>query len=328
MIPRNTARTLETTLVSYSRQRLPRPARLYSTPSKKANAPAAAFAQIQVPHPDAVHFTTQKDPLIEDSASFVNDMRGFLHRRIPYTIIPTPLPDQSNPTALSTYFFPDSPTQDQLAVMDACLHNLYDVPRAKQIFERLRKYTPAESLLDNRIYNSFLEAYVDMAATKEPNDRVLWFEEAWSLYEAMENGSENVHPSAQTYAIMFLARLRYEDGPLMKRYLTTDCRLGSDLDDMPSSSNPGQLLSRLTARGIPIQDVISDRVFVSSEEASEVIRLLSKAAVDTNMSRVIVELAQVEAMGAGHPDLLDNVPEVTPVKKLAVSRPVGLFPPV
>ena len=208
MIPRNSTCRLETTLVSYSRQRLPRPARLYSTPSKKANAPAAAFAQLQVPHPDTLRFTTQKDPLTGDGMSFVNDMRGFLHRRLPYTILPTPLPDQSSPTALSTYFFPDSPTQDQLAVMDACLHNLYDVPRAKQIFEGIRKSASAESLLDTRIYNSFLEAYIEMASIKEPNDSALWAEEAWSLYEAMENGSENIHPTAQTYAIMLLARLR------------------------------------------------------------------------------------------------------------------------
>ena len=208
MIPRNSTRRLETTLVSYSRQRLPRPARLYSTPSKRANAPAAAFAQLQVPHPDAFRFTTQKDPLTEEGMSFVNDMRGFLHRRVPYTILPTPLPDHSKSTALSTYFFPDSPTQDQLAVMDACLHNLYDVPRAKQIFERLRKSSSAESLLETRIYNSFLQAYIEMASLKEPNDRALWVEEAWSLYEAMENGSENNLPTAQTYAIMLLARLR------------------------------------------------------------------------------------------------------------------------
>jgi len=101
--------------------------------------------------------------------------------------------------------------------------------------------------------------------------------------------------------------------------LTADCRLSSDLNDSNSALSPGKLLSRLTARGISIQDVISDRVFTSSEEASEAIRLLSKAAIEMNMSRVIVELGQVEAMGT-HLDPLNDVPEVTPVKKLAVSR--------
>ena len=158
--------------------------------SKKANTPAA-FARLQVPPPGAPRFTTQT-----------------LHRRVPHTILPTPLPDQSHSAALNTYFFPGSLTQDRLAVMDACLYNLYDVPRAKQIFERLRKSTPVESLLETRIYNAFLEAYVEMAPIKEPNDRALWGEEACSLYEAMENGSENIHSTAQTYAIILLARLR------------------------------------------------------------------------------------------------------------------------
>lgn len=102
--------------------------------------------------------------------------------------------------------------------------------------------------------------------------------------------------------------------------LTTACRLTADPNDSTSAPNPGKLLSRLTARGISIQDIISDRVFTSSEEASEVIRLLSKAAIEMNMSRVIAELGQVEAMGTGHLDPLSDVPEVTPVRKLAVSR--------
>lgn len=38
-----------------------------------------------------------------------------------------------------------------------------------------------------------------------------------------------------------------------------------------------------------------------------------------NMSQVIVELGRVEAMGTGHLDPLNDVPEVMPVKKLAVS---------
>ncbi|KAH7908848.1 hypothetical protein BJ138DRAFT_968798, partial [Hygrophoropsis aurantiaca] len=138
MIPRTSARKLETTLVSYSRQRLPRPARLYSTPSKKVNAPAAAFAQVQLPHPEYPSYMhKQKDVSKGDSLPFATDMEGFLRRRTPYTILPTPLPDDKS-SALNTFYFTDSPTQDQLAVMDACLHNLYDVPRARSIFERLR----------------------------------------------------------------------------------------------------------------------------------------------------------------------------------------------
>ncbi|KAH7922517.1 hypothetical protein BV22DRAFT_966565, partial [Leucogyrophana mollusca] len=138
MLPRTSARTLETTLVSYSRQRLPRPARLYSTPSKRANAPASAFAQVQLPHPEYPSYMAKGREIPKDeSLHFVNDMQGFLRRRTPYTILPTPLPDDKT-SALNNFYFTDSPTQDQLAVMDACLHNSYDVPRAKSVFERLR----------------------------------------------------------------------------------------------------------------------------------------------------------------------------------------------
>ncbi|KAG1726280.1 uncharacterized protein EDB91DRAFT_1061713, partial [Suillus paluster] len=116
-----------------SRQRLPRPARLYSNPSKKVNAPATAFAQVPLPHSEYPPFLAQRE---EDSTHLLA-MHGFLKRRTPYTILPTPLPDD-RASALNSFYFTDSPTQDQLAVMDACLHNLYDVPRAKQVFEQLR----------------------------------------------------------------------------------------------------------------------------------------------------------------------------------------------
>ncbi|KAF8550661.1 hypothetical protein OG21DRAFT_1487603 [Imleria badia] len=100
----------------------------------------------------------------------------------------------------------------------------------------------------------------------------------------MENGSENIHPTAQTYAFMLLSRLRLSFDPS---------------NDMTSATSLRKLLSRFTVRGISIRDVISDCVFTLSEEASEVIQLLSKVAIEMNMSRVIAELGQVEAMGTG-----------------------------
>ncbi|KAF8130959.1 hypothetical protein EV363DRAFT_1296457 [Boletus edulis] len=61
---------------------------------------------------------------------------------------------------------------------------------------------------------------------------------------------------------------------------------------------------------------MSDCIFTSSDDALEVIRLLSKAAIEMNISPVIAELGQVEAMGTGRLDPLNDVPEVMPVKKL------------
>ena len=93
--------------------------------------------------------------------------------------------------------------------MGACLHNLYDVPRAKQIFERLRKSDIGATLLDARQYNAFLNAYVEMAATKDVENKARWLEDAWSLFDVMERGTEKVIPTAGTYAVMLLSWLRY-----------------------------------------------------------------------------------------------------------------------
>ncbi|KAG1902934.1 uncharacterized protein F5891DRAFT_1276856 [Suillus fuscotomentosus] len=285
--------------LSYSRQRLSRPARLYSTPTKTANAPATAFAQVPLPHPDYTSLLAQK----EVPANHLVAMNGFLKRRTPYTILPTPLPDD-RASALNSFYFTDSPTQDQLAVMDACLHNLYDVPRAKQIFEQLRTTKSHEPLLESRIYNSFLEAYIHMAFVKEPEDRTLWVEDACHLYDLMEKGTDRVHPTASTYAIMLLAWRRFSpesDTPV-------------HLSDLP---NPTTLLSNLIERDISPTAVVADRVLASSEEASEIIKLLSKSAVDLNHPRILAELGQAEFLGSHVPDPLEGVPEVKPVLRLA-----------
>jgi len=201
MIPR-AARRLETTLLS-SHQHLPRPARLYSTPSKPVNAPALATAQISQPRYPAFFSRPSPEHTLDGVSSPNNDMGGFLKRRTPYTILPTPLPNDRS-SDINDFWFIDSPTQDLLAVMDACLHNLYDVPRAKGIFERLRQKS-TNPVLETRVYNAFLEAYINMASTRESNNRSFWVESAWELYEIMERGEETVKPNAGTYAIMLIA---------------------------------------------------------------------------------------------------------------------------
>lgn len=247
-------------------------------------------------------------------------MQGFLKRRTPYTILPTPLPDD-RASSLNSFYFTDSPTQDQLAVMDACLHNLYDVPRAKQVFQQLRTSKSGEPLLESRVYNSFLEAYIDMAYIKEPEDRTLWVEEAYQLYDTMEKGLEKVHPTASTYAIMLLAWRRYASFTCLLFTLTTQSRFNPEsetpvhLSNMP---NPTTLLSNLIEREISPTNVVADRIFSSSEEASDIIKLLSRAAVELNLSSVLAELGQAESLGSHVPDPLEDVPEVSPVTRLNV----------
>ncbi|KAI6147961.1 hypothetical protein BKA82DRAFT_4485937 [Pisolithus tinctorius] len=119
----------------------------------------------------------------------------------------------------------------------------------------------------------------------------------------MESGEEKVQPTSQTYAIMLLAWLRFNSASEKPVHLA-------------SALNPSRLLNNLVARGISPTTVITDRVVSSSSEASQIIQILSKSAVDMNLSRIVTELGQAEALGCQLPDPLENVPEVNPVTKL------------
>ncbi|KAF8064220.1 DNA/RNA polymerase [Lyophyllum atratum] len=298
MLPRAVQR-LETTLLS-SRQSLPRPARLYSTPSKKANAPAFATAQVSQPdYPTFLSHPQAEIPLEPRKLSLGKELANYLQRSAPYTILPTPLPsDRSSP--VNDLFYPDSNTQDLLSVMDACLHNLYDVSRAKGIFERLREKV-GNPVLSTRVYNAFLEAYLNIASTKGPTE--VFLEYAWELYDVLESGKEKFVPDATTYSLMLIAyhRFRPESQTPVAGIAT---------------SSPSHILTRLVQREVPVANVVSDRTMTSSEEAVEIIKLLSKAAMQLNMPRIISELGQAEIIGTQVSDALDDVPEATPVMRV------------
>lgn len=82
--------------------------------------------------------------------------------------------------------------------------------------------------------------------------------------------------------------------------------------------SPTNLLANLVDRKISITHVVSDRAFVSSEEAAAIIQTLSKSAVDLNLSKIISELGQAEAIGSHQTDPLDAIPEVKPVMRVKV----------
>lgn len=211
MIPRAIRRRLETTLLS-SRQSLPRPARLYTTSSKRVNAPALATAERRPDYPPAFdqHQVQGQKQLNEDISSsqlqktqLPYNLESFLSRSPRYTIIPPPLP-RDRTSVVNDLWYTDSTTQDLLAVMDACLQNLYDVSRAQNIFNRLRSLGNPR-VAETRVYNAFLEAFIKMATEKEPSYRAYWICSAWDLFEIMENGTDGVSPDAGTYANMLQA---------------------------------------------------------------------------------------------------------------------------
>ncbi|OBZ74536.1 DNA-directed RNA polymerase, mitochondrial [Grifola frondosa] len=247
----------------------------------------------------------ESDSMLSDSSlSGHGEMHGFLRRRTHYTILPTPLPDDQS-SALNDYYFTDSPTQDSMSVMDACLHNWHDVPRAKEVFERLRESKQGDPVLEARVYNLFLDAYLEMATSKDVGNRTMWLEELWSLYDVMETGREKVYPTANTFAIMLQAWMRFN--PDSKEPVMIS---GAKVHD------PISLLRSIIDCQISVSLVISDRAFTSNEEATEAIKHLSKAAVAMDLANVVNELGLADSLGREVEDPLENVPEAIPVLRL------------
>ena len=209
MIPRVTRR-LEAKL-SVSRQRLPRPARLYSFSSRRNEAPATATAQIPPPEfpafdpkffPPSSSTTQSTSPSPYELAGtpLSNLILEYLERKPRLTILPTPLPFGSASVEGYDRWFKDSKSQDMAGIINACLHDLYDVPRAQNVFERLRQKA-GSSILDPRLYNSILNAYFGMSM-KHPTNKNYWAEETWKLYNIMESGQDDVLPTVRTYSII------------------------------------------------------------------------------------------------------------------------------
>jgi len=143
-------------------------------------------------------FPPPADPVFEHGLS------TFLHRPVQLTIVPQLYPNsQQNLNA----WYPDSQAIEMTGIIDACLHNQYDVPRAKTVFARLRAKA-GNRLLTTSLYNAFLEAYVGMAQN-DKLDRRRWIRDAWALYKILESGSEQVHPNSKTYSVMLFLWHQY-----------------------------------------------------------------------------------------------------------------------
>ncbi|THG95963.1 hypothetical protein EW026_g5773 [Hermanssonia centrifuga] len=143
-----------------------------------------------------------------------------------------------------------------------------------------------------------------MASTKEPTKASYWVEDAVALYEAMESGSDQVAPTANTYAHMLLAWLRFN--PETQSPISATVEL----------HEPVRLLRCLIDRDISVALVVSDRAFKSNEEAAMAIKVLSKAAVEMNVSRIVSELGMAKVQGSYAPDPLEDIPEAIPVQRV------------
>ncbi|EPQ55699.1 hypothetical protein GLOTRDRAFT_14745, partial [Gloeophyllum trabeum ATCC 11539] len=125
-------------------------------------------------------------------------LQGFKSRSSQYTILPTPLPDDAPRSPINDFYFTDSPTQDSLAVMDACL-KIGALPRAQKIFHLLREQRRGDPVLEPRLFNAFLNAYVNMATTNA-EERDKWLGDAIQLFSDMQEGKDRVRSTAGSYA--------------------------------------------------------------------------------------------------------------------------------
>lgn len=78
--------------------------------------------------------------------------------------------------------------------------------------------------------------------------------------------------------------------------------------------SPAALLKGIVDRQIPVSQVVASRTVSSDREAVDIIKLLSKAAVEMSLVSVVDELGKTRALGNSLlPDPLQDIPEVKPV---------------
>jgi hypothetical protein len=78
--------------------------------------------------------------------------------------------------------------------------------------------------------------------------------------------------------------------------------------------DPTTLLRGIVDRQISVSQVVASRTVSSDQEAVDLIKLLSKTAVEMNLVSVVDELSRAQALGNSLlPDPLQNIPDVRPV---------------
>ncbi|KAF8519384.1 DNA/RNA polymerase [Hysterangium stoloniferum] len=195
-------------------------------------------------------------------------------------------------------FKPDTDSQDLLAVMDTCLNDCYDVPRARDIFELTRKQQCLHSLLKTPIFNKFLISYGTMAARHEQH-RKEWLHEAWLLFNRMQNGEESAVPNAETYVLMTLLWKRHEQ----------------ESKDV-SPRFPEDAVRMVLNRGIPLPSLIPHCSLVAEDEQEqeELVRLISRTVASMGLPLLVQELTQVRREAVENEIVIEDDGSYTEVK--------------
>src|ERR1700753_3412972 len=84
---------------------------------------------------------------------------------------------------------------------------------------------------------------------------------------------------------------------------------------------PPALLRGIVDRQIAVSTVVGSRTVSSDQEAADIIKLLSKTAVEMNLLSIVDELSSTQALGNSLlPDPLQDIPEAKPVLRPKVNH--------
>lgn len=291
-------------VISGARQRQ----RHFTTPSRTTSAPAAATVRQITPQAYSASPETRQLPDVPFAEREKLELRTYLRER-PVVIIPTPSPPKAShgKSHQQIKFFPDSPTVNRLAIMEACLNGFIDVPRAHQLFNDTMKDEKLRYHLDIRICNVFLNAYIDWAVMEEKaghRSAEVWRKRCWELYTTLEyENALQASPDERTYAIMLTSLLKSPEMTIADKRSTTT-----------------KIMTQMDQRSISLVSVVNHGT-LSPSERMEVISLLTQSAKGS-ASRAAV-IAKLESIGVTErvaPDILDNVAEIETQKKRKIVK--------
>ncbi|CEL52694.1 DNA-directed RNA polymerase, mitochondrial [Rhizoctonia solani AG-1 IB] len=202
--------------------------------------------------------------------------------------------------------FPSSKKQQSLAVIAACLRDLYDVPRAEEIFHRLREEADTgASVMTIDTYNAMLLAYAQLQAEgtqlAEPV-RAQWAEKLWNLWQVLIEEKDRVALNATSMAIAFLAHIRAPN----------------DQFHHPVS----ELLEITLNKKLSVTDILGSPVLVSDVDHEAVRQLIRQTAEEVQRQDVLEllksydQFVPIRGPATGRTSIV--VPEAQPVQ---VSRP-------
>ncbi|KAH7334818.1 hypothetical protein B0J17DRAFT_770366 [Rhizoctonia solani] len=194
-------------------------------------------------------------------------------RHVPQPVQPLQY-KQINHLPQNEHYFPSSKKQQSLAVIAACLRDLYDVPRAEEIFNRLREEAlTGASVMTIDTYNALLLAYAQLQAEGTPLAepvRAQWAEKLWNLWQVLVSETDRVTLNATSMAIAFLAHVRAPN-------------------DEYHPSTP-ELLEIILVKKLAVTDILGSPVLSSDADHEAVRQLVRQAAEESQRTDVLESL--------------------------------------